>query len=319
MQKRVSMRKRDERNKRNCLALFETTQKNGQGWQYIVFDTETTGLKDAYIVQLSAQKYKVQDHSPVLLEKKCWYLRPPFWMEQEVVNIHHITNEFLVDKPQEEEAIGEISAWFGPHPLVVGQNITFDIGMMDAMYQRCEIGHFTPAWSFDTLDMMRDLISPEEMKKFLKKEYDGDKKTLDTHLSHLYQLQNAVIMYGLDQGLTFHNANDDVEATARLLYVFYQEYKKTKDPGTVIPYISGANFYEGHNLYQKGVYVFTDRGPIYFSTYYKDWRSTSVNLDEIDLDGIESLLENRYGLTMADISKMTANKWKTRKKAWNGS
>lgn len=308
MMKRCS-RKRSSKNQKNTMLLFEFVLKNGCGLTYYVLDTETTGLKNAYIVQLSAQKYQIRQRVPHLIQKKTWYIRPPFLMNPEVIAIHGITNEFLADKPTEEEVIDEIETWLGPHPLLVGQNIGFDIGMMEDMYRRCG-RTFQVRWKFDTLEMMRDLISPEEMYAFLQDRFAGDEEALRGHAAHLYQLQNAVMLYGLDQGLTFHNADGDVEATARLLRVFYSEYRKRTSSGTVQPQIERIFFYEGRNKTQKGVYADTSRGRIYFSTYYKDWRSMDMDLDEIDLDYVEdTILQECGGITMDQLEHMTKRRW----------
>ena len=76
---------RNTRTHRNCMQLIEGKEDR----TFIVFDTETTGLdpqKD-YIVELAALKYQIKEQKPVLLEQLNLYIRPPFAMDDKVVEI----------------------------------------------------------------------------------------------------------------------------------------------------------------------------------------------------------------------------------------
>ncbi len=81
---------------------------------FIIYDLETTGKKKDTdrIVQLSANRYEVRAGAYQLVDSINIYMKPPFPMEQSVVDIHGITNEFLKDKPREDEVFPVIYKFF---------------------------------------------------------------------------------------------------------------------------------------------------------------------------------------------------------------
>lgn len=97
---------RNIKNQHNCFVLFEHLKDT----PFIILDTETTGLhpdKD-YIVELAAVKHQVIDCKLQKIAQIDFYLCPPFKMDEKVIAIHGITNEFLQDKPTEKELFPDI-------------------------------------------------------------------------------------------------------------------------------------------------------------------------------------------------------------------
>ena len=279
---------RNQKNRHNCIVLFEAMNN----LEYIVFDTETTGLhpeKD-YIVELSGVKYRMVNRTPVEVERIDLFMKPPFKMDQKIVDIHGITNEFLEDKPTEAMVINEIENFFGPNPVIVGYNTDFDIDMLAALYRRCgrEL-HYQV--SLDVLEMARDLVS--------HKETDG------------YKLGTMAEMYGVNNGLTFHHAIDDVVATGRLLCCFYADYKRNPViPGSTIVYINFMYFWKGFNKAQSGMYLSTNLGKMYYSSVNKCWCSSEVDLSECDINTLERHLLERTGLSsIKEFGKLTEKKF----------
>lgn len=283
----MSYKARAKRGRNNCLLLFEGLD----GIEFIVFDTETTGKdpKSDYIVQLSAIKYKVVNHIMKEIDTLDIYLKPPFFMEQKVIDVHHITNEFLMDKPDEKEMMDTITDFFGDKPIVVGYNVLFDINFMTAMYNRNK-KEFCYIARLDILQMARDLVSPDETKD--------------------YKLGTMAALYKVDDELTFHNALMDVRATARLLEVFYNEYKKTEsDISLNTLYINFIYWWDGFNVNQKGLYVDTNVGKIWFNPKNKYWCSTAVDLNLYDIQKLEKSILGRTGLTYEEFDKISKAKY----------
>ena len=98
------------------------------------------------------------------------------------------------------------------------------------------------------------------------------------------------------------------KATARLLFVFYDEYKN-RESSFDIPkdrlIINSAWFWDGFKKEQKGIYFNTNVGKIWLCTYNKMWCSSEVNLSDYDLDAVESYLSEKTGLSFKEISKLT--------------
>ena len=282
---------RTMRQKHNCVLLFEGLE----GIEYIVFDTETTGLKPEldYIVQLSGIKYRVTDHVPQEIDRIDLFIRPPFAMDEKVQSIHGITNAFLADKPTEQDVIGQVQAFFGEKPVLVGYNVEFDIGMLQTMYKRCGIV-FQYIVALDVLEMARDLVRDTEDHK----------------------LGTIATMYQVCDDITFHHAIDDVIATARLLTTFYKEYKKldTENKRGRL-YVNYFYFWNGRNKHQAGIYVDTNEGKMYFSTFQKCWCSSAVDLHRFDMEKMEKEILSRMGISYRDFSRMTEKRFKELKEA----
>lgn len=284
-------RARNTRNRRACLYIFNQME----GAELIVFDTETTGLdpKKDYIVELAAQKYKIQNRQLSLIEEIDIFIRPPFLMDEKVVSIHGISNEFLESRETEEMLFDEINKFFGERPLVIGHNIEFDTAMMTSLYQRNR-SQFTPWAVLDTLEMARDVIYGKDVEN--------------------YTLGYLAKLLGLDAGLTFHRAIDDVKATSRLLNYCYKEYQEKND----IPsnqkkklYVNRFWFWKGYNKNQSGIYVDTNLGKLYYSTYSKEWKSSGIALEEYDIDAVEEQVIRTMGIPNSkELGKMTEKKFR---------
>lgn len=193
--------------------LFELLE-NRVGQDILVFDTETTGLSpnNCHIIQISAIRLRIEDdHQLREIDRFDKYINPGYKLPKEIVNLTGITDALLSDKQKEIEAFPEILAYFGEDSILCGHNSTFDIGFMDALYQRQALRK--PNFiKLDTCMMARELYRKQE---------GGNKssKLLPNH-----KLGTLAKNFGLDYGLSFHNSMDDVIATTRLLRFFIEEY-----------------------------------------------------------------------------------------------
>lgn len=210
-------------------------------------------------------------------------------MDEKVVEIHKITNDFLDDKPSETEIFNDIKTFFGTHPILIGYNIDFDIGMLSSLYERNH-SVLTPQIALDVREMGYDVINDKEIPD--------------------HKLETLVQSFGLDVGLRAHNAIDDAEATYRLLLYCYNEYKQiTINPCKQKVYINAIYYWKGFRKEQSGIYLKTNLGVIYLSTYLKLWCSSQVDLSLVDIDAMENEVLSKTGISFKELGKMTERKF----------
>ena len=95
--------------------------------EFVVFDTETTGLdsQNDSVIQLSAVKYKN------LAPADSWntYLNPGTPISDGAAAVNGITNEILEGKPKINQVANDFLAFVGEAPIV-GYNVDFDLKFM---------------------------------------------------------------------------------------------------------------------------------------------------------------------------------------------
>jgi DNA polymerase III alpha subunit (gram-positive type) len=284
-------RGRNSRTRKNTTLLFE--YRNGTF--FFIFDLETTGKdpKKDRVVQFSAKKYKIEDKEKSFISCLDLFINPGFMMDEKVISIHHITNEFLADKPSEDVVFESIKNFFGPRPIVLGYNIEgFDVPFMQAMYAR-HGEEFTPCVVIDIYNMVKDVIYGKDVPD--------------------YKQGTILALLGLDEGLTAHKADSDTEGAARLLTYCYEQYRKMPAKNVSPLKVNYAYFWDGYKKDQKGLWVDTNRGRLWFSTADKCWYSTAIDLEFVDIDDLEHTLFVKYGIDYPALSKMTQKKWKENK------
>ena len=175
--------------------------------------------------------------------------------------------------------------------IVVGQNVPFDIGMLSSLYER-QKQKFPTFHVLDTLDMLYDFFEREE-------------------LNGSYSLESATKACGLDAGITFHNGKDDVLATERLFFYLLEKYKKMEKQKPKEKFlINKIYFSKGYRKEQIGIYVKTQVGTVYFSTYNKAWYSKLVCLDDYDVTDLENRICRGLQLNRYEFERLTETKYK---------
>ncbi len=160
----------------------------------IVLDTETTGLDPAQghrIIEIGALE---------VIDRKLTgrsfhvYINPQRVVEQEAIEVHGITNEFLQDKPVFAQVADEFLEFIKDSELVI-HNAPFDVGFMDHEFQllRRNIGKTT-----DYCTILDTLVMAREMRP-------GQRNSLDA-LCRAYGVDNS--------NRTFHGALLDAELLA---------------------------------------------------------------------------------------------------------
>jgi DNA polymerase III epsilon subunit family exonuclease len=100
---------------------------------YIVFDVETTGLK-AYsqrIIELTALRYRGGREDGIFST----LLRPDRRLSSQIVRLTGITDDLLIDAPEFAAIADDLLVFLGDD-LIVGHNIGFDLGFLDAELRR---------------------------------------------------------------------------------------------------------------------------------------------------------------------------------------
>jgi DNA polymerase-3 subunit epsilon len=172
----------------------------------IILDTETTGInpREGHRIveigcveminrQLTGRTYhayiKPMDHRGQVLE-----------MEQEVINVHGLTNDFLDDKPIFSQVVHEFIEFIRGADLVI-HNAKFDVGFMDHEFSLFN----SMGRSQDKVPMTEDICTITDTLKVSKDEF-GSPKTLD-YLARFYRVDKLV-------DRTYHGALIDAQLLA---------------------------------------------------------------------------------------------------------
>lgn len=169
----------------------------------VILDTETTGInpREGHRIveigcvemvnrQLTGRHYHA-------------YINPMFQMEQEVIDVHGLTNEFLADKPLFNHVADEFTEFIRGAELVI-HNAKFDVGFMDHEFEMTRRG----------LPLTHDICTVTDTLKVSKDEF-GSPKTLDFLAKH-YRVDGLV-------DRTYHGALIDAQLLA---YVYIEMTRK---------------------------------------------------------------------------------------------
>ena len=289
---------------------------NNIGSQFILFDTETTGLhayptvdkkgrplEAAVIIQLSAIKFEIEEDFQFReLDRFSTFINPEKPLPPDIVRFNErektgINDELLAKYPNEDTLWPDILNFFGNTPIVSGHNVSkFDVSMMRAMYDRHGM-EFKPAAELDTLIMAHELHLKEEAGS--------------------HKLPALADHFGLNYGLGFHNAMDDVIATMRLLRFFIEEYLEKKEKlesaetqkiRKIPTKIKAAWAFTGYRGIQRlYVRVFHEERVLWMNQRrpYNWGEKDAGSLELFDIEDIEKQALKLYGCkTLEELSKV---------------
>lgn len=172
----------------------------------IILDTETTGINPREghrIVEIGCVEMVNRQLTGRTFHA---YINPLFQMEQEVIDIHGLTNEFLADKPLFEHVVDDFISFIQGAELVI-HNAKFDVGFMDHEFKMVR-GKSIP--------LTNDICTVTDTLKTSKDEF-GSPKTLDFLARH-YRVDGLV-------DRTYHGALID----AQLLAFVYVEMTRRQE------------------------------------------------------------------------------------------
>lgn len=106
---------------------------DGDDTKYVVFDVETTGLSAIYdrVIELSAVK---MEKGNVIAEFE-QFIDPGFHLSETTTNLTSITDAMVRGSKTEAEVFREFREFCGD-AILVGHNVTFDLGFMNTGYDR---------------------------------------------------------------------------------------------------------------------------------------------------------------------------------------
>lgn len=250
---------------------------------FLIYDTETTGLDAAMnvIVEYSAFIMEFKDGKYQKTDSIEQYIRPKYLMTPEVIKIHGITNEFLADKPFEEEAWINIRAFLDKHndAIVVGyNNVWFDDKFIyNLALRNGEDWDEHPIEEIDVFLMVKENI------------FQKDRKLATMH--HLLCVDEAK---KLEEEGKYHNSTADIKATWDVAVALYNMQRIPK----VKVHLANYSFVD----YGKGrKYLFvsvqrTDTNEfikLQYDHYKHMWSSKEADLTGLDIAGLEEEL-NQY-------------------------
>lgn len=165
----------------------------------LFFDVETSGLKAATdrIVQFSGVIARPDEFGFYKEEESIdLYIKQPVYMTSEVIDIHHITNEFLEDKPMEVEVVQQIYNFFNKADVISGYNIAkFDMSFIKQMFDRYGLILNAPK-IVDVYAVTLEVLNRKDFENGMK-------------------LDILCPVFGIEAN--FHSAIDDVRATVKFL------------------------------------------------------------------------------------------------------
>lgn len=258
--------------------------------EIIVLDLETTGLdnKTDRIIQLNARRFNLLNNKLIFKDSLNVYIRPAFPITSKIENLTGITNDFIKDKPTEEAVFDKIFKYLGSSPNICGHCSNFDIGFLKELYLRYS-KELTVNIELDTCVLAKEVISKYKVAN--------------------YKLATIAEYYGLNKGVSFHNAEEDVKVTSQVLQViineFIEKYKKDEIPQPVVSkkiarIISTPKYWKGHNRFSR-IYVNTNMGSVYYDVLTRKWNEKdSGTIEKIDMNNLISEVFEMLGVNNED-------------------
>lgn len=121
---------------------------------YVIFDFETTGFNAAgkdSIIEIGAVKIKDGE----VLDTFNELVNPGRNLPAKITELTGITDNDLIDKDNEENAVKRFIEWFGDFPMVA-HNAKFDLSFLQMAYKKYNLGEYTNTL-IDTLELSRTL------------------------------------------------------------------------------------------------------------------------------------------------------------------
>jgi len=161
---------------------------------YVVFDFETTGFNAGggdSIIEIGAVKMKGGE----ILETYDELINPGREISETITSVTNITNEMLVGKDNEENAIKRFIEWFGDLPMVA-HNAKFDTSFLEMAYKKYNLGKFNNP-VIDTLELSKTLDNAYARHNLtaLTKRYDIEWDEDSHHRADYDAKGTALVLY----------------------------------------------------------------------------------------------------------------------------
>lgn len=120
----------------------------------IIFDTETTGLDSRLDRIIEIGCLELVDHFPTGRSFHVYINADGRSVHPDALAVHGISDDFLADKPRFHEVCEELAAFFEGATLIA-HNATFDIGFINAEFERVGLPAVERERILDTLVLAR--------------------------------------------------------------------------------------------------------------------------------------------------------------------
>ena len=164
--------------------------KQGFVDSYVVFDTETTGLKDQFdkIIEIGALKVIENE----IVEEFSVLINPEIDIPEIITNITGITNEMVLHKKTIDMVLPEFMEFVGDLPVIC-QNAPFDLGFINTNLSKLGMPLLNnPA--LDTVELARTYIPRaynyklETLKHYFKLDFGSHRSVDDCKTTnYIYQ------------------------------------------------------------------------------------------------------------------------------------
>lgn len=204
--------------------------------EYVIFDVETTGLSAVYdsIIELAATKMK----NGKVVANFDEFIDPGHPLSATTINLTSITDEMVQGSNTEAEALAKFQKFVGDD-ILVGHNVTFDVGFLNTALRRQKQPPVTVP-VIDTLEMSRTLHSEYRNHKL-----DSLAKRYSINLEH------------------HHRANSDALTTGYLLYKLLAEMQarfQTENVQQLNDHLGGPEAYKQARPYHATLLAQTQAG-----------------------------------------------------------
>lgn len=233
--------------------------------EFIVFDTETTGLAALVsdVIQFSA--VRVCDGG--IVDQMDVYINPGYHITEDVTAINDITDETVKNAPDAKNAAKLIKAFVGENPVLVGYNsVRFDEPFVNKLLGSINES-LTPSAHYDVLKMARE-----------------------SGLSTKHKLIDMATLAGVADKYSFHSSIDDAKATLDVLKYIIANYHETPAESITITDVKHWKKTETLNR----VYVSnSERLSIYYDVFYKEW----IIPENVDAEQVKRDVYTRLGVS----------------------
>ena len=225
------------------VAAFKQAVK---GHEFIVYDTETTGLKadTDEIIEFSGVKVSVKENGGFsIAEELDIFIKQDEPLSEEIVELTGITDDMLNEGLSRDDAFSKIKAFLGDEPIICGyNNVNFDNKFMTALYSAYGAEFKPSSCSIDVMKMAKEKLPKP------------------------YKLINVCEKFGISDKYTFHRSIDDARATLGCLLKLMPMYKEEDAALTV----TGAQRWNKHG-YDRIYVTNTQKASIFYDVESGAW------------------------------------------------
>ncbi|MBL0708568.1 MAG: 3'-5' exonuclease [Sulfurimonas sp.] len=160
--------------------------------EYVVYDTETTGLNPKVDEILSIGALKIRGDKIITSEKFELFVQPKNLISEESIKIHQIRNIDLQNGSKPEEALDKFLHFVGSRPLI-GYYLEFDVAMINK-YLKPYIGIKLPQKQIEVSSMYYNLKTKYIPNPNVNLSFDAIMKDLGLPIFGKHDAINDAIM-----------------------------------------------------------------------------------------------------------------------------